>query len=48
MEVEVINPKICSAETLAKVKAVLANVVKKELHLLYSKDFSMAKNRQLQ
>jgi hypothetical protein len=31
MEVEVINQKICSAETLAKVKAVLAVV--KELHL---------------
>jgi cell division protein FtsI (penicillin-binding protein 3) len=43
MEVEVINPKICSDETLAKVKAVLLNVVKKgTASKLYSKDFSMA------
>ncbi|RZJ55741.1 MAG: penicillin-binding protein 2, partial [Flavobacterium sp.] len=40
---EVINPKICSKETIAKVKAVLANVVKKGTgSKLYSKDFSMA------
>nr|WP_294936132.1 penicillin-binding protein [uncultured Flavobacterium sp.] len=40
---EVINPKICSDETLAKVKAVLGNVVKKGTgSKLYSKDFSMA------
>ena len=40
---EVINPKICSKETLLKLKAVLANVVKKGTGAkLYSKDFSMA------
>jgi cell division protein FtsI (penicillin-binding protein 3) len=40
---QVINPKICSDETLKKVKAVLANVVKKGTgKSLYSKDFSMA------
>lgn len=40
---EVINPKICSAETLKKVRAVLENVVKKGTgSKLYSKDFSMA------
>ena len=40
---QVINPKICSDETLKKVKAVLANVVKKGTgSKLYSKDFSMA------
>ncbi len=40
---EVINPKICSAETLAKVKAILENVVKRGTgSKLYSKDFSMA------
>lgn len=40
---EVMNPKICSDETLNKVKAVLANVVKKGTgSKLYSKDFSMA------
>jgi cell division protein FtsI (penicillin-binding protein 3) len=39
----VLNPKICSTETLLKLKAVLANVVKKGTGLkLYSKDFSMA------
>ena len=39
----VINPKICSAETISKVKAVLKNVVKKGTgSKLYSKDFSMA------
>ncbi len=43
VEKEVINPKICSNETLLKVKAVLANVVKKgTASKLYSKDFSMA------
>ena len=40
---EVINPRICSPETLAKVKAVLANTVKNGTgKKLYSKDFSMA------
>ncbi|MDI1257182.1 MAG: penicillin-binding protein [Flavobacterium sp.] len=40
---QVINPKICSDETLLKVKAVLANVVKRGTgKKLYSKDFSMA------
>ncbi|WP_269221817.1 MULTISPECIES: penicillin-binding protein [Flavobacterium] len=40
---EVMNPRICSPETLRKVKAVLANVVKKGTGAkLYSKDFSMA------
>lgn len=40
---EVINPKVCSQETLNKVKAVLENVVKKGTgSKLYSKDFSMA------
>jgi len=40
---EVINPSICSRETNNKVKAVLANVVKKGTgRSLYSKDFSMA------
>lgn len=40
---EVINPKICSDETISKVKAVLENVVKKGTgKALYSKDFSMA------
>ena len=39
----VINPKICSDETIAKVTAVLKNVVKKGTGAkLYSKDFSMA------
>jgi cell division protein FtsI (penicillin-binding protein 3) len=43
MEKEVINPKICSTETLLKLKAVLKNVVKKgTASKLYSKDFSMA------
>lgn len=42
-EKEVMNPKICSDETLAKVKAVLENAVKKGTGAkLYSKDFSMA------
>ena len=40
---EVINPKICSDETIKKLKAVLQNVVKKGTgSKLYSKDFSMA------
>ena len=40
---EVINPKICTQETLNKVKAILENVVKKGTgSKLYSKDFSMA------
>ena len=40
---QVINPKICSAETIKKLKAVLQNVVKKGTgSKLYSKDFSMA------
>lgn len=40
---EVINPQICSKETLAKVRAVLENVVKRGTgSKLYSKDFSMA------
>ncbi|RXR20641.1 PASTA domain-containing protein [Flavobacterium amnicola] len=42
-EKQVINPKICSDETLLKVRAVLQNVVKKgTASKLYSKDFSMA------
>ncbi|MFD2909975.1 penicillin-binding protein [Flavobacterium ardleyense] len=40
---QVINPKICSQETLDKVHAVLENVVKRGTgSKLYSKDFSMA------
>jgi cell division protein FtsI (penicillin-binding protein 3) len=40
---EVINPKICSDETIKKLKAVLENVVKRGTgSKLYSKDFSMA------
>ncbi|WP_396198478.1 penicillin-binding protein [Flavobacterium sp.] len=40
---EVINPKICSDETLLKVKKVLENVVKNGTgKSLYSADFSMA------
>lgn len=43
IEKEVINPRICSPETIKKLKAVLANVVKKGTgSKLYSKDFSMA------
>lgn len=39
----VMNPKICSQETIQKLKAVLENVVKKGTGKgLYSKDFSMA------
>ncbi|EJL60614.1 penicillin-binding protein [Flavobacterium sp. CF136] len=42
-DVEVINPKVCSPETIKKIKAVLLNVVKKGTgSKLYSKDFSMA------
>ena len=40
---EVINPKICSDETIKKLKAVMQNVVKRgTASKLYSKDFSMA------
>ena len=40
---EIINPKICSDETIKKLKAVLQNVVKRGTgSKLYSKDFSMA------
>ncbi|WP_394759246.1 penicillin-binding protein [Flavobacterium sp.] len=40
---QIINPKICSDETLKKVRAVLENVVKRGTgSKLYSKDFSMA------
>jgi cell division protein FtsI (penicillin-binding protein 3) len=40
---QIINPKICSQETVNKIKAVLENVVKKGTgSKLYSKDFSMA------
>ncbi len=42
-DTEIINPQICSPETIAKLKAVLANVVKRGTgSKLYSKDFSMA------
>jgi len=41
--VEVMNPKICSDETLAKLRAIMQNVVKKGTGAkLYSKDFPMA------
>jgi len=40
---QVINPKICSEETIKELKAVLQNVVKRGTgSKLYSKDFSMA------
>lgn len=40
---EVLNPRICSQETILKLQAVLGNVVKKgTASKLYSKDFSMA------
>ncbi|HLF52193.1 penicillin-binding protein [Flavobacterium sp.] len=40
---EVINPKVCSEETILKLKAVLENAVKRGTgSKLYSKDFSMA------
>jgi cell division protein FtsI (penicillin-binding protein 3) len=43
MDKEVINPRICSPQTIAKLKEVLVNVVKKgTASKLYSKDFSMA------
>lgn len=39
----VINPKVCSHETILKLQAILKNVVKKGTGAkLYSKDFSMA------
>jgi cell division protein FtsI (penicillin-binding protein 3) len=42
-DTEVMNPKICSKETILKLHAVLENVVKKGTgSKLYSKDFSMA------
>jgi cell division protein FtsI (penicillin-binding protein 3) len=42
-DTEIINPKICSQETLSKLHAILENVVKKgTAKALYSKDFSMA------
>ncbi|MFE3866925.1 penicillin-binding protein [Flavobacterium sp. LS2P90] len=40
---QIINPKICSDETIKKLKALLSNVVKRGTGAkLYSKDFSMA------
>lgn len=40
---QVINPKICSNQTINKIKALLENVVKRGTgEKLYSKDFSMA------
>lgn len=40
---EIINPKICSEETVKKLKVILNNVIKKGTAKdLYSKDFSMA------
>ena len=40
---EVINPKVCSSETILKLKEVLKNVVKRGTgSKLYSKEFSMA------
>ncbi len=42
---EVLNPSICSKETIGKLKAMMKNVVEKEHgtgHGLYSPDFSMA------
>lgn len=42
-EKQVINPKICSDETIKKLKSLLQNVVKRGTGAkLYSKDFSMA------
>ena len=42
-DTEVINPKVCSQETILKLKAVMQNVVKRgTASKLYSKDFSMA------
>lgn len=40
---QVINPKVCSKETIKKLKAVMENVVKRgTAKSIYSKDFSMA------
>ena len=40
---EIINPKVCSKETILKLQAVLKNVVRRGTAAkLYSKDFSMA------
>ena len=40
---QIINPKICSDETIKKLKSLLSNVVKRGTGAkLYSKDFSMA------
>ncbi len=44
-EPQVLNPSICSKETLKKLKSLLENVIKSPQgtgHSLYSKDFSMA------
>jgi cell division protein FtsI (penicillin-binding protein 3) len=42
-DTEIINPQVCSQETINKLKAVLENVVKRGTgSKLYSKDFSMA------
>ncbi|MDC1355444.1 transpeptidase family protein [Flavobacteriaceae bacterium] len=44
-DTQVINPQICSKETISKLQALLKNVVEKEHgtgHGLYSSDFSMA------
>jgi cell division protein FtsI (penicillin-binding protein 3) len=44
-DTQVINPQICSKETVSKLQALLKNVVEKEHgtgHGLYSSDFSMA------
>ena len=44
-EKEIIDPQICSLETISKLKQLLANVVKKPHgtgHRLYSNEFSMA------
>jgi cell division protein FtsI (penicillin-binding protein 3) len=42
-DTEVMNPKICSMETIAKLKTLMQNVVKRgTAHDLYSPNFSMA------
>jgi cell division protein FtsI (penicillin-binding protein 3) len=42
-DTEIINPKVCSQETILKLQAILLNVVKKGTGAkLYTKDFSMA------
>lgn len=42
-DTEIINPKVCSEETLKKIRAILENVVKRGTgSKLYNKDFSMA------